>query len=81
MLRIRSACSRAGMVRAWNSAEAVCSMWYGLTMRASCSSWAAPVNWLRTRTPRSSSRAEMYSLATRFMPSCRLVTMQASAAR
>ena len=37
-------------------------------------SLAAPVKWLSTSTPRSSSRAAMNSLATRFMPSCKLLT-------
>ena len=42
---------------------------------------AAPANWLSISTPRSSSRAATNSLQTRFMPSCRLVTMHTSAAR
>jgi hypothetical protein len=35
---------------------------------------AARVNWLSTSTPRSSSRAATNSLATRFIPSCKLLT-------
>ena len=38
-------------------------------------------SWTATSTPISSSRAAMNSFATRFIPSCRLETMQASAAR
>ena len=45
---------------------------YGLTISASDSSRAAPAKLDRISTPCSSSRAATNSLATRFMPSCRL---------
>ena len=46
----------------------------GFTISDSDSSRAAPVNCDRINTPCSSSRAATNSLATRFMPSCRLET-------
>ena len=78
---MRSRCSAGGMVAARCSASAVSSTWYGLTISASVSSRAAPAKRLRISTPCSSSRAATNSLLTRFMPSCRLVTTQMSAAR
>src|SRR6266568_3331337 len=79
--RMRMRCSVAGMVRATSSAAAHSSVSYGLTINASGSSRAAPVKWLKMRTPRWSSRADTNSFATRFMPSCRLVTAHTSAPR
>src|SRR5574337_156518 len=80
-LAMRSRCSAAGIVAARSSASAVSSTWYGLTISASGSSRAAPAKRLSTSTPCKSSRAATNSLHTRFIPSCRLVTMQMSAAR
>src|SRR5712692_1270867 len=72
--RIRSACSSAGITSAAARAELASSRSYGFTISASVSSRAAPVNWLSTSTPRSSSRAATNSFATRFIPSWRLLT-------
>ena len=74
MLRMRARCSSGDMVSARCIAAALCSMSYGLTISASASSRAAPVNCDRISTPCSSSRAATNSFATRFMPSCRLET-------
>ena len=76
---IRARRSSGGMATAARMASATPSMSYGLTSRASRSSEEAPANWLRISAPSSSSRTEMNSLATRFIPSCSEVTMQKSA--
>jgi len=74
MARMRTRCSDIGMRRAAAMASLAWSRLYGLTTSASVSSRAAPVNSLSTSTPASSSRAATNSFATRFMPSCRLLT-------
>jgi hypothetical protein len=51
-----------------------------LTNHASRSSFAAPVNSLRTRAPSLSARDATYSFETRFMPSRSGVTTMMSAA-
>ena len=80
-LAMRSRCSAIGIVAARCSASAVSSTWYGLTISASVISRAAPAKRLSTSVLCSSSRTATNSLLTRFMPSCRLVITQMSAAR
>ena len=53
----------------------------GLMSTASASSREAPAKVLKINTPSSSSRDATNSLATRFIPSCKLFTRQKSAAR
>src|SRR5688572_3910227 len=74
--RIRVTRSSLGIYTPCAIASAKPSISYGLTMRASWSSRAAPASVLKTSTPSSSSRAATNSLATRFIPSASELTTQ-----
>ena len=78
---MRSRRSSRPMRIAISIASAVSLTSNGLISTASASSRDAPAKVLRISTPSSSSRDATNSLATRFMPSCRLLTRQKSAAR
>ena len=78
--RMRRRASTVGMVSADRSPFFTPSVSYGLTSRPARSSLAAPVNSDSNSTPPPSTRQATYSLATRFMPSRRGVTVMTSAA-